>query len=132
MHSKSIRDRTWTVGNASVDELYELQNLDVIKNYAGSFSTNVDDSIQKARKKAGMLLSANLDHRKTCPLVHVKFWKQTCLLVLLFGSELFSVTPSLLLKLERCQSWLLRKIFHAPKFAPGILLLLIDINLQES
>ena len=40
---------------------------------------------------------------------------------LLFGTELF--TPRLLLKHERCQSLFLRDIFHAPIFAPGLLLL---------
>ena len=43
--------------------------------------------------------------------------------VLLFGTELFTFTPSLLLKLERCQSWFLRHIFHVPTFAPSLLLL---------
>ena len=42
------------VGNASVDELYEYENLVVIKNYAGSFSTYVDNNIEKAHEKAGI------------------------------------------------------------------------------
>ena len=57
----------------------------------------------------------------------MKFWKQACLPALLFGSELFSITPSLLLKLEDCQHCFLRKAFHAPKFAPGILLSQLSI-----
>ena len=42
---------------------------------------------------------------------------------LLFGAELFTLTPGLLLRLECCQSWFLKHIFHAPGFAPGLLLL---------
>ena len=51
MHSKLMHDRTWMVGDASVDELYEYKNLAVIKNFAGSFSTNVDDNIDKLIKR---------------------------------------------------------------------------------
>ena len=51
--SKLMHDRTWMLGNASVDELYEYENLVVIKNYAGSFSTYVDN-IEKAHEKAGI------------------------------------------------------------------------------
>ena len=42
---------------------------------------------------------------------------------LLFGAELITLTPGLLLKLERSQSWFLKHIFHIPSFAPGLLLL---------
>ena len=53
----------------------------------------------------------------------VKFRRQACLLSLLFGAELITLTPGLLLKLERCQSWFLKHTFHVPSFAPGLLLL---------
>ena len=43
--------------------------------------------------------------------------------VLLFGTELLTFTPSLLLRLERCQSLFLRHIFHVPTFAPHLFLL---------
>ena len=33
------------------------------------------------------------------------------------------LTPGLLLKLEHCQSWFLKHVFHVPSFAPGLLLL---------
>ena len=38
-------------------------------------------------------------------------------------SELFTLTPGLLLKLERCQSWFLKHIFYVPSFTPGPILL---------
>ena len=44
------------------------------------------------------------------------------LAVFFFGAELITLTPGLLLKLERCQSWFLKRIFHVPSFAPGLLL----------
>ena len=40
----------------------------------------------------------------------------------MFGAELFTVTASLLLELERCQSWFLKKLFYVPDFAPRPLL----------
>ena len=63
----------------------------------------------------------------------MKFLRQACLPTLLFGSELFTLTSSQLLKLERCQSWFLRIIFYAPKFAPRVLLLkLSNLNSVEA
>ena len=128
-----MQDRKWLLGESSVDELYEYKNLGVTKNHVGSFSSNVEDNIEKTCKKAGMLFSANINRRRTSPLVYVKFWRQACLPALLFGSELFTLTSSQLLKLERCQSWFLRIIFYAPKFAPCVLLLkLSNLNSVEA
>ena len=110
-HFKSMQDRKWFLGESSADELYEYKNLGVTKNYVGSFSSSVEDNIEKTRKNAGMLCSANINRRRTSPLVYVKFWRQACLPTLLFGSELFTLTSSQLLQLERCQSWFLRIIF---------------------
>ena len=118
-HFKSIQHRKWFSGESSVDELYEYKNLGVTKNNVGSFSSNVEDNIEKTRKKAGMLFSANINRRRTSPLV--------------FGSELFTLTSSQLLQLERCQSWFSRIIFYAPKFASRVLLLkLSDLNPVEA
>ena len=36
-----------------MDKLYEYEDLGVLKNYIGSFSSNVEDIIDKTRKKAG-------------------------------------------------------------------------------
>ena len=48
---------------------------------------------------------------------------------LLFGAELFTLTPGLLLKLERCQSWFLKHIFYVPSYTPGpILLKMLGLN----
>ena len=55
--------------------------------------------------------------------MYVKFWRQACLLSLLFGAELFTLTPGLSLKLERCQSWFLKHIFYVPSITPGPILL---------
>ena len=69
-----------------------------------------------------MIFSSNLDRRKINPLIYVKVWRQACLPSLLYGAEVFTLTPTLLTKLERCQSWLLKIIFYVPKFAPNLLL----------
>ena len=69
-----------------------------------------------------MIFPSNLDRRKVNPLICVKFWRQTCLPTLLFGADLFTLTPTLLSRLERCQSWFLENIFYVPKFASGPLL----------
>ena len=46
-----------------------------------------------------------------------------CLPSLLFGAELFTLTPGLLLKLARCQSSFLKHILFVPSFTPSPILL---------
>ena len=98
-----MKTREWILSSDTVDELYEYKNLGVLKNFIGSFSSNVDDNIEKTRNKARMIFSSHLDRRKVNPLIYVMFWRQGCLPSLLFGAELFKFIPGLLLKLERCQ-----------------------------
>ena len=62
------------MGNDNVNELYEYKNLGVVKNYIGSFSSNVEENIDK---KAGMLFSVNFDRPKVNPLAYIKLWRQT-------------------------------------------------------
>ena len=51
----------------------------------------------------------------------------------MYGSELFTLTPSLLAKIERCQQWFLKNIFYVPKFAPiRLILKLSGLNSIES
>ena len=102
-HFISMNKRSWVLGSETVEELYEYKNLGVLKNYVGSFSSNVTNNIEKTQKKVGMLFSANFYLKKVNPFVYIKFWRQACLPSLLFGSELFTVTPNLLHKLQRCQ-----------------------------
>ena len=133
IHCKSMKERELALGDDTVEELYEYKNLGVLKNYGGSFASNISDKIDKTRKKAGMIFLSNVDCRKTNPLIYVKFWRQACLPSLLFGAELFTITPGLLLELERCQSWFLKKIFYVSDFAPrAILLRLTELNSIEA
>ena len=104
-----------------LDELYEYKNLRVLKNFAGSFSSNVDN-IEKTRSKAEMIFSSNLDRRKVNQLILVKF-QDRLLAVSFFGAENFTLTPGLFLKLGTLSVWFLKHIFHVLSFAPGLLLL---------
>ena len=119
-HLVAMQSGKWLLGDDTVDELYEYQNIGVLKNYVGSVSCNIDDNIDKTQKKAIIIFSSNLDRRKINPLVYVKFCRQACLPPLLYGAEVFTLTPSLLTKY--CQSWFLKIIFCVPKFAPNLLL----------
>ena len=74
-------------------------------------------------RKAGMIFSSNFDRRKVGPLIYIKLWREACLPTLLYGTELFTLTPTLLVKLERCQQWFLKNVFYVPKFASRQLLL---------
>ena len=122
IHSQLMREREWMLGESVLDELLEYKNLGVLKNYVSSFASNVNDNIEKARKKAGRIFSSDFNRRKTNPLIYVKFWRQACLPSLLFGTKLFTLNASQLIKLERCQQWFLKNIFYVPVFAPSSLL----------
>ena len=71
IHCKSMKEREWALGDDMVEELYKYQNLGVLKNYCGSFASNISDNIDKTRKKAGVIFSSNADRRKTNPLIYV-------------------------------------------------------------
>ena len=132
-HFESMKNRVWLLGDTIVDELYEYKNLGMLKNYVGSLSSNVEDNIDKTRKTVRLIFASNFDRRKVNPLVYMKLWKQACLPSLLFGAELWMLTPTLLLKLERCQYWFLKRILYVPEFASGPLLLkLSGLNSIES
>ena len=114
-HCEAMKEHSWILRNESVYEIYEYKNLGIVKNFIGSFSSSVDENIEKTRKKARMIFSSNFDRRKVNPLTYIKFWRQACL----YGTELFTLTPTLLAKLERCQRWFLKNAFYVPKFAPS-------------
>ena len=82
---ESMKNRVWLLRDTIVDELYEYKNLGVLKNYVGSFSSNVEDNIDRTRKKVGLIFASNFDRCKVNLLVCVKLWKQACLSSLLFG-----------------------------------------------
>ena len=133
LHCIPMKERKWILGNDNVNELYEYKNLGVVKNYIGSLSSNVEENINKTRKKAGMLFSANFDRHKVNPLVYIKLWRQACLPSLLYGTELFTITPILLEKFEHCQQWFLKHVFYVSEFAPKRLLLKLSrLNSIES
>ena len=110
-----------------VDEPYEYKNFGVLKNYVDLFSSNIDDNMDNTRKQLGMIFSSDLDNRKANPLIYVKFWRQACLSTLLYGAERFTLTPTLLLRTERCQSWFLKNSFYV---APGPLLKKLWVGTQ--
>ena len=120
MHGRMINARKYFIGSSLLEEVQEYTNLGIYKNYCGSFATNTDENITKARKKAGMLFSARFDRRRTNPLVYLKLWKQACIPCLLFGSELWNLTFSDIEKLERCQKWFVRKVFSLPNHSDGL------------
>ena len=111
MHGRMINTRKFVIGSSPIEELKDYTDLGIYKNYCGSFVTNIDENITKARKRSGMLFSARFDRRTNPkPLVYLKIWKQARIPCLLFDSELCNLTPSDIEKLERCQRWFVRKV----------------------
>ena len=113
--------------------VFRTQKSSRVKNYVGSFCSNVEDNVDKTRKKVGLMFASNFDRRKVNPLICLNLWKRAYLPSLLFGVELWTLIPTLLVKLQRCQYWFLKHIFCVPEFAPGSLLLkLSGLNSTES
>ena len=50
-HFESMKNRVWLLGYTIVGERYECKSLGVLKNYVGSFSSNVEGNIDKPAKK---------------------------------------------------------------------------------
>ena len=119
LHCKSMKERQWALGDNTVEELYEYANLGVLKNYCGSFASNISDNIDKTHKShAGMIFSSNIDRRRTNPLIYNMLSSGGRLVCPPCGAELFTLTPSLLLQLEHCQSWFFKIIFYMQDFSP--------------
>ena len=108
-HFESLKNREWLLGDTKVEALYEYKNLGVLKNYLGPFSSNIDDNIDKTRKQLVCYFLPVLIVGK--PILLFKFWRQACLPTLLYGAELFTLTPTLLLRLEPVASPAFSKIF---------------------
>ena len=54
VHFEEMKERKWILGDGIVDKLYEYKTLGVLKNYIGSFSSNVKDiTLIKLRRKPG-------------------------------------------------------------------------------
>ena len=68
VHFEEMKEREWILGNGTVEEPYEYKNLGILKNYIGSFSSNVENDIDKTRKKTGMTFSSNFD---CCKLFYI-------------------------------------------------------------
>ena len=49
VHCEVMKERSWILGNESVDEIYKYKNLGIAKN--SSFSSNVDENEEKTRKR---------------------------------------------------------------------------------
>ena len=66
IYCQSFKQRNWVLGNETVDERYEYKNLGVVKNYVGPISFNVQDNIDKTRKKAGMIFASGFTLYNVC------------------------------------------------------------------
>ena len=102
-HHREKLTRHWELDGNVVTELDEYKNLGVVKNYTSSSRLDISETIEKTRKKVGMLLNGCTDRRKTNPTIYIKLWRKACLPTLLDGAELWTLNPSLLIDLERCR-----------------------------
>ena len=55
-HFESMKNRVWLLVDTIVEEIYEYKSPGVLKNYLGSFFSNVGNNVDKTRKKFGLFL----------------------------------------------------------------------------
>ena len=103
-----MKGRKWNLCNDNVEELQGYKNSGVVENYIGSFSSNVEKNIDKACKKQACYFQRSAI--VVNPLAYIKFRGQACLPSLLYGTELFTLTPTLLDKFEQ----FLKHVFYVP------------------
>ena len=59
-------------------------------------------------------------------MIYLKFWKRACIPTLLFGAEIWSLTSTHLEKLERCQGWFIKRLFHLPDYTGSEILAIVS------
>ena len=122
-HFREKNSRSWKPGDEVVEESNEYKNLGIVKNYVSSFQSDLDEAIEKNKKKGWNDFKWLYQPQKYKPSdIYIKLWRQACLPTLLFGSELWILRQTQILELERCQSWFLREVFHLPKFCDNSIL----------
>ena len=52
-HFREKNNRSWKLGDEVVEESNEYKNLGIVKNYVGSFQSDVDEAIEKQEIKKG-------------------------------------------------------------------------------
>ena len=78
------------------------------------------------KEKAGMLFSVNFARNCVNPMIYLKFWKQACIPTLLFGAEIWSLTSTHLEKLERCQTWFIKRLFNLPDYTSNEIMAIVS------
>ena len=56
-HFREKNCRSWKLGDEVVEESNEYKNPGIVENYVGSFQSDVDEAIEKNKKKTGMILN---------------------------------------------------------------------------
>ena len=77
----------WKVGPNHIYEMSEYVNLGLFSNYCGSFDKNIDKKITNARKKAGMLSSADFNKRIMDSTAYINFCRPGCIPAFFLGQN---------------------------------------------
>ena len=121
-HSKTKQNRNWSLGPDHMDEEDEYVNLGVYKNYCGSFSKSVDENIAKTRKKGWYAVLIKFCWKMCKPNDLFKILEARLHSNAIFGAEIWSLASTHLEKLERCQRWFIKRLFHLPDYTSNEIL----------
>ena len=67
-------------------------------------------------------------HSPVHPMIYLELWKQARIPTLLFGAEIWSLTSIHSEKLETCQRWFFKRLFHLPDYTSNEILAIVSGN----
>ncbi len=114
--------RHWAFGNLSIREEDEAHHLGILKSVSSSTMTRTNERASKGRSAFFSLNAVGARFGCLHPSTVLKLYKTLCLPSLLFGSELWMLTKTELLMLERVHRKILRTIQGLPTRCPSIAL----------
>ena len=111
--------RKWLLGGTAIKEVDETHHLGILRSVSPS---TVDRTNERASAVRSALNAVGSRFGCLHPLTSLKLYQALCLPIMLYGAEIWSLTKSELLILERVHRRILRTIQGLPLRCPSILL----------
>ena len=126
--------RNWLLGEASLREVDETHHLGILRCVSSSTVSRTNERATACRSAFFALNSVGSRFGSLHPLTSLKLYEALCHPILLYGSEIWTLTKSELLFLERVQRRVLRTIQGLPVRCPSTCLtkLLGVISIEDS
>ena len=112
-------NRKWWLGDAALKEVDELHHLGILRCVSPSTVSRTNERATACRSAFFALNSVGSHFGYLHPLTSLKLYEALCCPIVLYGSEIWTLTKSELLFLERVQCRILRTIQGLPVRCPS-------------